>query len=423
MIKRSCLYWGLLIPIILYISCEIKPADPGVRVSNMEPETILPNIPPDSSLANNYKMRLEWHGNDADGIIAGYEYKLEGPFHKEKAYRLYKGEWIFSEDHFGYFKFQNGWYRLWVRSIDDQGAIDSTPDSVSFHVSGPTFDRGILVVDDDNTTAREDNESDRNKDRYYTDLLTDAGFPNFTFWDYEEMFGLTGKPVFIDSAVDSTGNKYFGISAYSTVLWLVGHDDKDHLSKLETIFIDYLEMGGNLWISGVQPMFSIMGVNPNGERFPENSFARKYLRIQSADTVQNEVDMLLGVANGYPDLSTQADISGSLTLFTGKYEFTIDGTDSVRYGFNQLIPEPDADPLYIFSSNAYESLQNGVIRYVNSEEFAATPCAIRYINTNYKAITFGFPLIRYARRRHIIDYDTMVEITRHVLADEFLERP
>jgi hypothetical protein len=420
---RDSLILGLLGIAIIYCSCQIKPADPGVAALNLSPTTFLPNVPPDSSKSNPYKMRLQWHGNDADGIIVGYEFKIDGPIHKEPAYRLFKNNWIYTENHFGDFKFQNGWYRLWVRSVDEKGAKDETPDSLTFHVTGPTFDRGILLVDDDATGTREDNDSDRNKDTAYANLLREAGFSNFTVWDHEAMFGLTGKPVFVDSAIDSTGNKYYGMSAYSTIIWYTGHDGKDHIYKLEKQFIDYLEMGGNLWISGIQPLFSITGSQPTGVRFSESSFARKYLHIQSADSVENEVDLLLSVADFYPDLKTSVDVSTSLTVFAGHYNWTIGSTSDSLSAFNQLIPEPDADALYLFSKNVYESVQLGETHYINSEEFANTPCAVRFLGANYKAITFGFPLIRVERRKDVFDHATMVEITRQILASEFLERP
>jgi len=414
---------GLLGGGLLLSGCHIKPADPGEAADNLPPTTILPNVPPDSSMGNDFKKRLQWHGNDSDGIIVGYEYKMDGPLHKEKQYRLYKNEWVRTKYHYQDFKFQNGWYRLWVRSIDNKGVKDPNPDSLTFHVTGPTFDRGILLVDDDQTTNLQDNESDRNKDNFYTDLLTEAGFPNFTFWDYEEMFGLTGKPVFVDSAVDSTGNVYYGMSAYSTVIWLVAHDGKDHIFKLEKTFVDYLEMGGNLWISGVQPVFSIRGEHPNGMRFSESSFIRKYLHIQSADTVHNEVDLLLSVAENYPDLPTSVEVSKTKTVFAGHYRWASGGTNYFRSGFNQLIPEPDADPIFVFTGNVYEYDDAGVIHYINAEEFAHTPCAVRYRGGSYNAITFGFPLIRVDRRKNVIDHDAMVQITHQILANEFLERP
>lgn len=420
---QDYLFLALFGAIIVFSSCHIEPADPGEAELNRVPTTFLPNVPPDSSYGNSFKMRLQWHGNDADGIIVGYEYKMDGPLHKDQAYRLYKNEWVTTPFHYDDFKFQDGWYQLWVRAIDDKGAKDESPDSVTFHVTGPTFDRGILVVDDDITTTKQDFDSDRNKDRNFEELLTEAGYPNHTVWDFEEMFGLTGKPVFVDSAIDSTGSLYYGMSAYSTIIWNVAHDGKDHIYKLENMFGDYLDMGGNLWITGVQPMFSVIGSHPSGLRLPESSFARKFLHIQSADTVHNEVDLLLSAVDGYPDLSTSYKISDALTAYLGHFKYGIGGTDYFRSCFNQLIPEPDADALFIFSRNVYEVESGGETHYINSEEYANTSCAVRYVGENYKAITFGFPLIRVERRKHIIDHDAMVEITRQILANEFLELP
>src|SRR5262245_2942555 len=120
---------------LLLSSCNRQPTDQGARVANEPPETTFSPTPLEGSINNSFKLRLEWHANDADGIIKGYEYRVAGP--------LFDNAWIFTESFFVDFKFRDGWYTVEVRGVDNTGNIDPTPAKRSLHVLGPTFDKGI----------------------------------------------------------------------------------------------------------------------------------------------------------------------------------------------------------------------------------------------------------------------------------------
>ena len=386
-------------------SCNIKPTDTGTAKGNLPPETFIAPTPSEGSEENTFRIRVQWHGNDTDGRIVGYQYRVEGP--------LYDNTWQATEYFFKDFKLRNGWYKIEVRAIDDDGAIDETPATRRFHILGPTFDKGILLVDDDNT---EDDDRDAYKDALYDSLLIKAGYSNYTVWDYETKFGITVSPVFAGKGVDLNEEEYVGMSAYSTVIWFTGKGGENNISKNERLFVDFLDMGGNLLISGMQPMLSIMGEHPTGGEFAPNSLARKYFHIRSAKVTNMKVDMLIGVEDEYPNISTTYELRGSNRL-----TFIEDATD-------QIVPEPDADPLYQFSAVNYIYDDFSPPDTVNAEEFLNTPCAIRYVGDVYKSIVFGFPLVRATKRgkrydNNMMDEEAMVQVIRHILYDEFDESP
>lgn len=411
-LKIFVLFW--ILGGLLWLNCHIKPADPGEAVGNALPETYMPNVPPENSMNNNFKKKLEWHGNDSDGVVAAYEYRIKG--------ELYDNTWQYTKYHYEHLKFRNGWYTIEVRAVDNKGAKDPSPVKRTFHVKGPTFDRGILLIDNDIQTV---DTQDRFKDALIDSILYGAGFTNYTVWDYYDMFGMWEKPVFVDSSVDINGNTYYGLAAYSTIIWTVGAGEdqtgyQNSLQKIESTMMDYLDMGGNLWLSGVRPMLALLGAHPTGARLAPASLGRKYLHIQSADTLACEHDILLGVEAGYDDITT-------MFIFerTGQTDY-LGYIKSDFFCTNQIIPEPDADVLYMFSDNVYPFEQSGVTHQINLQKYAHTPCAIRYRGGNYTAITFGFPLVQVTMRggrKNKLDQETMRNVARRILVDEFGETP
>jgi len=389
----------------IVVSCNIKPTDPGKAKGNLAPETFISPTPPEGSENNPFRIRIQWHGNDPDGRIVEYQYRMQGPLHDNT--------WQSTKYFFQDFKLRNGWYTIEVRAVDDDGVIDETPVSRRFHVLGPTFDKGILLVDDDNM---EDDDRDDRKDVLYDSLMIRAGYTEYTVWDYETKFGITESPVFAGTGVDQNEEEYIGMSAYSTVIWYTGKGGENNISKNERLFIDFLDMGGNLWISGMQPMLSITGTHPTGLEFAANSLARKYLHIRKAKVANMKVDYLLGVEQGYPTISTTFTLPGS-----GRETYIEDATD-------QIIPYPDADPLYKFSAVSYVYDAFSPPDTVNAEEFLNSPCAIRYRGNVYTSVVFGFPLVRATKRgrrneNNMMNEDAMVRIVRNVLFDEFGEQP
>jgi hypothetical protein len=119
----------------------------------------LPNVPPETytALADSvrnptvYIQEVKWWGSDADGEVAGYEYRwFSDP--SESGCPIDPG-WVFTEElsHTFNLPVTDGLssHRIEVRAVDDDGAIDPTPSSLTLPVtnSPPTiklWDDGAL---------------------------------------------------------------------------------------------------------------------------------------------------------------------------------------------------------------------------------------------------------------------------------------
>jgi hypothetical protein len=371
-------------------SCNNQPTNTGKIETSAPPETAFAPTPLDSSRNNAFKLRLEWHGNDPDGIVQGYEYRVQGP--------LFDNTWQATKSFFVDFKFRNGWYTVEVRAVDNTGTSDPTPAKLRFHVLGPTFDKGILIMDDD----PKDVFIEPLTDAYYDSLMRGAGYTKYTVWDYQAQFA-TQRPTFTTTANGE------GLGAFSTVIWYT--NPAGNLGLNERMIQDYLDMGGNLWVAGSNVIESLTGASPSGNDLAPNSIPYKYFHVLRAKAADLNLDWLLGVDNRFPDLQTSYQVPRT-TIF--QYLAT---------RANQLVPQPDAQPLYLFSGNYYRDTRRSI--NVNSEEFANTPCAIIYRGNTFKSALFGFPLVSVARigavTVNLVNTAAMTATVRHMLVNEFNE--
>ena len=81
------------------IGCEIDPKEATFVLTNSPPETILAPTPAEGSMNNPFKIRLQWHGNDVDGRVVEYLYRIKGPlFDSDDTETWYKTKyfWIVS---------------------------------------------------------------------------------------------------------------------------------------------------------------------------------------------------------------------------------------------------------------------------------------------------------------------------------------
>ena len=393
-----------LLTFILLASCNIEPKDPGSPTDNLLPDTFIGPTPPEGSVDNSFRLRLQWRGNDRDGRIKEFQYRIDGP--------LYDNTWITTPYNYADLKLPTGNYIVEVRSVDDNNAVDATPDKRSFHVLGPTHAKGILVIDDDITI---DDYNDAGKDALLDSLLIIAGFNSYTHWDFQEKFGEEIAVKFTGNGVDLNGEEYPGLSAFSTIIWHTGYGEEMNISKNTTLISDYLDTGGNLLLSGALVMKSILGDTARGGELATSHIGRKYLKIRKAKAALVNTDFLLGSFPGFPDIETRYIVPTS-----GLKIYLESCTD-------QLIPTADADVIYTFSNNVYEDDEFTSIM-INDEEFVGTPVGIKYSSSKYNSIVLGFPLVRATKRgrkykNNIMNVDNMVELVRHILVDEFKEIP
>ena len=387
--------FGTLVLAGVLVSCNRQPTDKGASFGDQAPETAFAPTPIEGSTNNSYKLRLEWHGNDSDGIIKGYEYRVQGAQNNNA--------WQFTEDFFVNFRLRDGWYTVEVRAVDNTGNADPTPAKLRFHVLGPTFDKGLLLMDDEppNTAVIE-----TMTDASYDSILKEAGYANYTSWDYQKQFA-TGRPVFVSNQLDSAGQRQISLSSFTTIIWYSTSTGNLGLNK--SSLQDYLDMGGNLIIAGSGTLESLTGETPTGADLPTSGLAFRNFRVLRAKTIDMYVDQILSAHPAMPNLKTSYLIPRT----------TI--TQYLKAPMNQLVPLFDAEPLFAFSTNYYRDASRNI--NVNSEEFAGLSCAQLYRGPNFNAAIFGFPLVSVVRAGaanvNLVNRKAMTEAVRYLLADVF----
>ena len=131
----------------------------------------------------------------------------------------------------------------------------------------PTFDQGILVVDDGGGPFFDDSDVDG----FYRDLLTKLGV-KFSLWD------ITDKGIPAPKT---------GMGAFSTILWESEQANFSTLPQNTDLIENYLRAGGNLWITGWKPLqniskSSIIKIDYSREsvaRPPNGEFIWEFLKI------------------------------------------------------------------------------------------------------------------------------------------------
>jgi len=315
---------------------------------NLFPETEIVVGPPDGSevfsLATQtetwHGVEFQLHGSDSDGSIVGYEYALDDT-----------AQWSFTaENAVRLFGIAGGAHTFFARAVDDASGKDAQPAQRHFTAVIPTFDRGILVIDEtrDGSGAK-GSPSDEQVDRFYRNILTGNG-RNFTEWDRAKQ----GPPKAAD------------LAPYSLLLWH-GDDRAEQLIRTSLdVLKDYLNVGGKLWLVGwriIPELDSFVGAATHIYRSGE--FGQAYLHLASySEQADFDFTGATGIS-GYPDLDL--DAAKLLDSFRGKLSF-----------IGVMTPQ-DAEPVLAFKSSTGSGFQNH-------------PCAVRYIGSTFKVVAFAFPL-------------------------------
>lgn len=315
---------------------------------NLPPETEIVGGPREDSEVFSLAAQTEtWRGiefqlrgHDSDGTIVGYEYTLDDTTC-----------WTFiSEDMVRLTTVGVGRHTLFVRAVDDANGKDPRLAQRSFTAVIPTFNRGILVIDEtrDGTAVR-GNPSDEQVDQFYCGVLSGAG-RNFTEWDVAKQG--TPKPT--------------DLAPYSLVLWH-GDDRAEQLIRMSMdVLKDYLAVGGKLWLVGWRIIPALDGfVGAATHAYQPREFGHTHLHL-TYYCEQAELDFTgaAGMA-GYPDVDLEA---GKLPeSFRGRLNFV-----------GVMIPS-GAEPILAFKSST-------------GSAFQGQACAVRYIGSTFRIVAFAFPL-------------------------------
>jgi hypothetical protein len=120
--------------LVAFLGCA-EVDEPGSPRVNLPPETNFVNVPPDSAVIP-YLQTLYWYGNDSDGSVVGFEYATPD-----------SATWIYVEADTAQILVVAAdsveavalidttlIREIWVRAVDDDGAVDPTPDHRVFTV-------------------------------------------------------------------------------------------------------------------------------------------------------------------------------------------------------------------------------------------------------------------------------------------------
>ncbi len=116
-----------LVPLVA-VGCGLFEPKETDLAANQPPETILTAAPLEGAV-NSYLAPISWRGEDADGIVLGYYVDLDG----NEWFTARNGSTFTFESTSGSGDSLSGQHTLRVAAVDDDGARDGTPGSVSFN--------------------------------------------------------------------------------------------------------------------------------------------------------------------------------------------------------------------------------------------------------------------------------------------------
>jgi hypothetical protein len=288
-------------------------------------------------------ISLSFEGEDPDGEVSAFAWKVD-----DRSWSDWTTETSVVLTASDFAQPVEGPHTLSVKCQDNTMVEDPTPAAIPIQLVKPTFQDGILVVDETNDgTGLEESPTDDQVDSFYDSLLVGRSHDD---WDYIN----SGMP-----AADVLGR-------YSTVVWHTEDGDNAVVGHLDDVAA-YLDVGGKLLLSGRKILYSI---HPQyAYSWEPGTFPSDYLHIGDSNGETRPVWLgALGVGS-YEGYDLQVDF--------GKLR-------SIRPGlFDVAIMEPLAP--FCESILTFQHLQEDTV-------FHAQPCAVEYGGTTYKTAFFGFPL-------------------------------
>ncbi len=282
----------------------------------------------------------------------------------EYAWAVDRGAWHWETDTTLYITPDNfvpleGKHTIRVTSRDNTNLVDPIGDSVVVRLITPVFDKKILIIDE--TTEKSFpagvTATDEDVDKFYAEIF---GADNS--WDYAKK-GFPPKDT---------------LSHYQLMIW---HADNSYSAssaahKLPQHIVDvmdYLNVGGDLIMSGWRILKSFAPLASFPQSFAEGTFIHDYLHINIADETAPVPDFI--GANGigtFTDIRVDSAKLAKAFPYYGKLD-QINLMPS-RAGFTDVI-------------YTYKNLNNS-----SWVQYRGRPCGLRYYGTSFDAVVFGFPI-------------------------------
>ena len=275
-------------------------------------------------------------------------------------------------------------YYYKITSVDTDGFTSPTtaPDKGRL----AEHETGILIVDASRDgSGSPGNPTDETVDDFYDAIF--AGIPILAHWDWIEQFD--GLGVLMTDA---------DMALYQTVFI---HSDRNNgtIAADTTEIRQYVDNGGQVWISGWELRKSLGGVSEDLGVFGSDSFMRDVIHVDSlrrALLSEQDFEGATAAAGGYPDLTVDAvkypfagghlfgqdavvgdlpDMGATTPLYTYRSNLGAGGSNHglvdglMHPGVNPTLVFTDF-PLYFMETEGVEALANKIL-----EEFGYSPGA------------------------------------------------
>jgi hypothetical protein len=298
---------------------------------------------------------LRFTGSDADGEIVEYGWSVDD------------NEWTWTQDTALYITPEHfktpltGQHTIRVTARDNTNITSLEGDAITLNLVEPTFDKDILIIDETlekefPPTAR---TTDAEVDSFYARIFgTDES------WDYE-YHDLRGQPL---PPLSTIGH-------YKLLVWHADNrpgQNPHAFEKHREFFKDYLNVGGNLILSGWRILRSFAWDRNFPTKFDDTTFVNKYLHIVEADETPYYPGDFTGATGTFGFSHIKVD-SAKLATFPYKGMLSQINVITRQAGFTEVLYR-------------YRAPLNSQLHYVGQ------PCGLRYIGTSFNAIILGFPM-------------------------------
>lgn len=304
---------------------------------------------------------LTYTGNDEDGDIIEYGWSIDG------------SEWTWTPDTTLYITpdiFSSpleGVHTIEVIARDNTNILSVKPAEIQINLTEPTFTKDILIIDE---TYEKDFPSflkvdDETVDSLYAEIF--GVYDPDDWWDYE-YHELRDQPV---PDLKTLGQ-------YKMVIWHADNrpsQDPHKFVQHEDYLKDYLNIGGDLILSGWRILKSFAWEETFPVNFADDSFVKEYLHIKTADESPYYPGDFTGARPAFGTEFTELAVdSTKLEGFPFFGKLSNINTITYRAGFTEVF--------YTYVNPVGSSLY----------QYRGEPCALKYTGTVFNAVVMGFPL-------------------------------
>jgi hypothetical protein len=298
---------------------------------------------------------LQYTATDEDGEVVEY------------AWAVNDGDWVWTRDTTVFIppdKFGpslEGEHTIRVTARDNTNLVNTEGASVTVRLVRPEFSKRLLIVDQTNAANFHSGVGATDEDvaTFYSDLFGYSDGSVWDVWDYRRR-GMPPREI---------------IGQYRTVVWHA--DDKPtsapHALVREIGHVqDYLNVGGNIVMSGWRVLKSFAWQESFPQTFSEGTFVNDYMQIVNVDETPLFADMtgMVGVG-GFTDVRVDAS---KLQYFPNNGTLNNINIIQQRGGFTEVIGS------YVASDDT------------RFPQYRGSPVGLIYFGTSFNAAVLGFPL-------------------------------